>query len=168
MAAEGMRTRGKEYRYEVRVTWTGNNGNGTATFRGFERSVDIEADGRPVLPASADSAFRGDAARWNPEDLLTAALSECHLLSYLGIAAANGVSVVAYRDTATAVLATNPDGSGQFTEVILHPEVVVAEPAMLAAAEAMHAKAAELCFIARSVNFPVRHRPRVTAAEPSA
>lgn len=165
MTADSARTRGKEHHYEVRVTWTGNTGTGTAAYRGYERSVEVETDGKPMLLASADPAFRGDATRWNPEDLLTAALSECHLLSYLAIAVANGVRVVAYRDTATAVMVTNADGSGQFTEVVLHPEVVVAEQAMAPAAEELHAKASELCFIARSVNFPVRHRPRVSVAE---
>lgn len=159
-----MAARGKEHGYEVRVRWTGNTGAGTTGYRAYERSHDIEADGKPVLLGSADPSFRGDASRWNPEELLVAALSQCHMLSYLAVAAANKVDVVDYTDTATGTMVTGGDGSGQFTEVVLYPRVVVSDPAMVDTAHRLHEKAGRLCFIARSVAFPVRHRPEVRAA----
>ncbi|GAB3457325.1 OsmC family protein [Streptomonospora sediminis] len=155
----------KSHHYEVSVRWTGNTGSGTSAYRGFERAHDVEAAGRPVLKASADSAFRGDPARWNPEDLLVSALSECHMLSYLSLAPAAGVDVVAYTDTATGTMTTHRDSSGEFDEVVLHPVVTVAETGMAETAKALHERAHEVCFIARSVNFPVRNEPEIRIAD---
>ncbi|QBI52663.1 OsmC family protein [Streptomonospora litoralis] len=155
----------KHHHYEVRVTWTGNTGSGTAGYRAFERAHDVEAAGRPVLKGSADAAFRGDPARWNPEDQLVSALSECHMLSYLSLAPSAGVNVVAYTDTATGTMTTHRDASGEFDEVVLHPVVTVAEQGMAETARRLHEKAHEVCFIARSVNFPVRNEPEIRVAE---
>ncbi|MBB4929932.1 organic hydroperoxide reductase OsmC/OhrA [Lipingzhangella halophila] len=155
----------KTHHYEVRTRWTGETGAGTATYRGFERAHDIEADGRPALQGSADSAFRGDPGRWNPELFLVAALSECHMLSYLALAPAAGVNVLGYTDTASGSMVTHATASGEFTEVVLRPHVTVAEEAMAGAAAELHKKANEKCFIARSVNFPVRHEPTITVAD---
>ncbi|GLU46736.1 peroxiredoxin [Nocardiopsis ansamitocini] len=158
-----MGIRPKEHHYEVRVRWTGNTGSGTASYRGYERSHEVEAQGKPVLLGSADPSFRGDESCWNPEELLVAALAQCHMLSYFAVAAMAGVNVLDYRDSATAVMVTNPGGSGQFTRVTLHPQVLVAEESMIETATSLHVKAGELCFIARSVNFPVEHEPVVRA-----
>lgn len=155
---------GKIHHYEVRTRWTGDTGTGTATYRGFARSHDIEADGKPLLRGSADAEFRGDPERWNPEGFLLAALSECHMLSYLGLAPAAGVTVVGYTDTARGSMATHADASGEFTEAVLRPHVTVAEESMAGAAAELHKRANEKCFIARSVNFPVYHEPTVTVA----
>jgi organic hydroperoxide reductase OsmC/OhrA len=124
----------------------------------------VSADGRPDLAGSADPTFRGDAARWNPEQLLVAALSQCHMLWYLHLCATNGIVVTGYVDHAHGEMRTHQDGAGEFTSVVLRPEVEVAEPAMVDRAVALHAEAPTLCFIARSVNFPVDHEPTVTAA----
>ncbi|WP_067963533.1 OsmC family protein [Nocardiopsis trehalosi] len=155
----------KVHHFEVRTRWTGNTGAGTTSYRGYGRGHDVEADGRPVLRASAAAAFRGDPERWNPEDLLLAALSECHMLSYLALSVAAGVDVVAYTDTATASLVTRADASGEFTEAVLRPVVTVAAPDMADAARDLHARAHRACFIARSVNFPVRHEAVVRVAD---
>lgn len=150
-----------EHRYALRTIWTGNRGAGTRGYRDYDRSVTIEVEGKPDLLASSDKPFRGDPARWNPEDLLLAALSECHLLSYLHACAQAGVVVVAYRDEATGVMVEDGRGGGAFREVELRPHVVVADAAMVDAATAAHAQANEWCFIANSVNFPVRHVPTI-------
>lgn len=155
----------KVHHYRVDVRWTGNTGSGTGGgYRGFERAHDVEAEGRPVLKGSADSAFRGDPERWNPEDLLVSALSECHMLSYLSLAAAAQIDVVAYTDTATGTMTTHRDASGEFDEVVLHPVVTVAEEGMVATARQLHEKAHGKCFIARSVKFPVRNEPEIRVA----
>lgn len=155
-----------EHRYALRTTWTGNRGSGTRGYRDYDRSVTIEVEGKPDLLASSDKPFRGDPSRWNPEDLLLAALSECHLLSYLHACVQAGVVVVDYRDEATGVMAEDGKGGGAFREVVLRPHVVVEEQAMVDAATAAHAQANEWCFIANSVNFPVRHVPTIEVSSP--
>lgn len=162
MAETSPRTLG-EHRYALTSTWTGNTGTGTTGYRDYRRDVTIEIEGKPDLFASADKPFRGDASRWNPEDLLLASLSECHLLSYLHACVTAGVVVVSYRDRATGMMREDGAGGGSFVEVMLHPEVVVAEESMIEAAERAHTQANEWCFIANSMNFPVRHAARVSA-----
>ena len=150
--------------YAVSVTWTGNRGEGTAGYRAYSRDHEVSADGPPVMPGSSDPAFRGDPGRWNPELELTAALSQCHMLWYLHLCAVSGVIVLAYTDDAVGTMAESADGSGRFTEVLLRPRVTVASEAMVEAAGRLHAEASAKCFIANSVNFPVRHEPVVETA----
>ena len=154
----------REHRYALRSVWTGNRGTGTSGYRDYDRTVRVAVDGKAVLEASADKPFRGDPTKWNPEDLLLAALSECHLLSYLHACVEAGVVVESYSDEATGLMTEDGRGGGAFTEVVLHPRVVVAEASMIPAAQAAHAQAHDWCFIANSVNFPVRHDAEVSAA----
>lgn len=151
-----------EHHYALTATWTGNTGTGTSGYRDYSRDVTITVDGKPELLASADKPFRGDPARWNPEDMLIASLSECHLLSYLHACVVAGVAVLSYRDSATGVMTEDGKSGGAFTDVLLRPAVVVAEEAMIEAAERAHDEAHRMCFIANSVNFPVRHEATVT------
>lgn len=151
-----------EHHYELTATWTGNLGTGTSGYRDYRRDVTIQVAGKPDLAASADKPFRGDPSRWNPEDLLMAALSECHLLSYLHACVTAGVVVTSYRDAATGIMREDGRGSGAFAEVVLHPQVTVADASMIEAATRAHDQAHEWCFIANSVNFPVRHEATVT------
>lgn len=153
-----------DHHYALTATWTGNQGTGTSGYRDYSRDTTIEVVGKPDLLASADKPFRGDPERWNPEDMLLASLSECHLLSYLYACVNAGVIVVSYRDQATGTMREDGHGGGAFTEVTLHPEVVVAEASMIEAAQKAHAQANAMCFIANSMNFPVRHEPTVTSA----
>jgi organic hydroperoxide reductase OsmC/OhrA len=147
----------KEHSYEVTVRWTGNPG--TATYRGYDRGHDVAAAGKPVIEASADPAFLGTADRWSPEDLLVASLSQCHMLTYLALCARSGVVVTDYEDSATGLMLETPGHSGHFTEVRLSPVVTVADEAMTEKAAALHEEAHRDCFVANSVNFPVRHQP---------
>jgi organic hydroperoxide reductase OsmC/OhrA len=155
---------GRTHRYDIAVSWTGNRGTGTSGYRDYGRDHEIRADGRPVIEGSSDPAFRGDKTRWNPELALVAALSECHLLSYLHVCVLHGVVVTGYEDAAFGVMAETDDGGGHFTEVVLRPRVTVADAAMTARARELHEEASAKCFIASSVNFPVRHEPTVTEA----
>lgn len=149
------------HKYALRATWTGNRGSGTSGYRDYDRSVTLSIEGKDDLAASSDKPFRGDPTRWNPEDLLLAALSECHLLSYLHACVQAGVVVLSYDDDATGTMVEDGRGGGAFTEVALRPTVVVAEARMRDAALAAHTQAREWCFIANSVNFPVRHEPTI-------
>jgi organic hydroperoxide reductase OsmC/OhrA len=147
---------GREHRYRIRVRWTGNRGTGTSAYRAYGRDHMVEADGKPPIPGSADPAFRGDPARWNPEDLLVAALSACHQLWYMHLCADAGIVVTAYEDAAEGTMVEEADGGGRFTAVVLRPRVTVAPGSDAEAALRIHADAHRLCFVARSVNFDVR------------
>ena len=146
--------------YETVVTWSGNRGRGTSGYRDYGRENEVTAAGPAPIAGSADPTFRGDAARWNPEQLLVAALSQCHMLSYLHVCAMAGIVVTGYTDRARGAMATSGIG-GRFTEVALSPAVTVTAPEMVAEAIRLHDDAHHACFIANSVNFPVRHFPVV-------
>ena len=152
--------------YAVTVTWTGNDGDGTAGYRSYRRDHVVEAAGPPAIAGSSDPQFRGDAARWNPEQLLVAALAQCHMLWYLHLCADAGVVVVGYRDDAEGSMVLDSDGGGQFSSAVLRPRVTVDAEAMVERALALHGEVPALCFIARSVNFPVSHEPTVVVGEP--
>ncbi|GAA1529416.1 organic hydroperoxide reductase OsmC/OhrA [Microbacterium ginsengiterrae] len=153
-----------EHHYALTATWEGDRGTGTSGYRDYARDVRLSVEGKPDVLASADKPFRGDPTRWNPEDLLLAALSECHLLSYLHACVTAGVVVVSYRDRATGTMIEDGRSGGAFSDVLLRPEVVVAEASMIEPAQRAHEEAHRMCFIANSVNFPVRHEAVVTAA----
>jgi organic hydroperoxide reductase OsmC/OhrA len=148
-----------EHRYALTVQWTGNLGEGTSSYRGYSRDHDVLIPGLPVIKGSADPTFHGDRERYNPEQLLLAALAQCHMLSYLHVAVKHGVVVTDYRDDASGLLRLNRDGSGQFESVTLRPKVTVADGSQADLAARLHHEANQVCFIARSVNFPVEHAP---------
>lgn len=151
------------HRYALTTTWTGDRGTGTSGYREYGRDVTIRVDGKPEILASADRPFRGDPVRWNPEDMLLAALSECHLLSYLHACTVRGVVVRGYVDDAEGTM-TLEGNAGRFDRVVLRPRVMVADASMIAQAEQAHHDAHEWCFIANSVNFPVEIEPEIRAA----
>lgn len=152
------------HRCEMTVRWTGDTGSGTSGYRGYRRDHEVHGNGKAAILGSSGPAFRGDPARWNPEELLVAALAQCHMLWYLHLCAAGGVVVTGYTDTPVGTMAMDAaGGGGQFTEVVLRPAVTVAGPSMAGKAQALHEEIGALCFIARSVSFPVRHEPTVRA-----
>ncbi len=148
-----------DHHYAVRVEWTGNTGSGTSGYREYGRDNLVSADGNPTIEGSADTPFRGTPERWNPEELLLAALSQCHMLSYLHVAVKHGIVVSGYVDDAVGEMQQVGEG-GHFTSVTLRPAVTIStgDPAL---AQAIHAEASALCFIASSVNFPVCHEPTI-------
>jgi organic hydroperoxide reductase OsmC/OhrA len=152
----------KQHQYELRIEWTGNTGEGTRTYRSYSRDYAITSAGKPQILGSSDPSFRGDPSRYNPEDLLVASLSGCHMLSYLHLCAVNHITVLDYRDSALGLMDENSDGSAQFTQVTLRPTVKISPGDDQAKAHALHADAHHLCFIGRSVNFPVDVVPTVT------
>ena len=156
-----------EHRYALTVQWTGNLGEGTSSYRGYSRDHDVLIPGLPVLRGSSDPTFHGDRERYNPEQLLLAALAQCHMLSYLHVAVKHGVVVTDYRDEASGLLRLNRDGSGQFESVTLHPRVTVADGSQVELAGRLHHEANQVCFIARSVNFPVEHAPETVVGQPN-
>ncbi len=143
--------------FQTTLRWTGNLGSGTSSYRSYGRDYELSGPQKTsTIAGSSAKTYRGDDARYNPEELLIAALSSCHLLAYLHLCADAGIAVTAYDDFAEGTMRTNPDGSGEFVEVTLRPRVQITDPARTAEAATLHERAHEMCFIARSVNFPVR------------
>jgi organic hydroperoxide reductase OsmC/OhrA len=155
------RTMSRQHHYSVATEWTGNDGAGTQSYRGYRRDHVITAAGKPPIAGSSDPAFRGDRSRYNPEELLVASLSSCHMLWYLHLCAVNGIVVLDYRDEAGGAMQEEEDGGGAFVRVMLKPRVRVAAGSDRGKALALHEEAHHLCFIARSVSFPVEVAPQI-------
>lgn len=157
----------KQHQYAVTTLWTGNDGAGTQSYRSYRRDHEITAGGKPAILGSSDPAFRGDRTRYNPEELLVASLSTCHMLWYLHLCADSGIVVLDYRDEASGTMQEEPDGGGVFVRVVLKPRVTIApadkgdQGSKRAKALALHERAHHLCFIARSVRFPVDVVPEI-------
>jgi organic hydroperoxide reductase OsmC/OhrA len=149
----------RQHTYKLIVKWTGNNGTGTSSYKEFERSHSILIENKVEILGSSDPAFRGDKTKHNPEDLLIASVSSCHMLWYLHLCAVAGVIVTDYIDNATGIMTETSNGGGKFTEITLHPTVTITNSSMTEKANELHQKANELCFVANSLNFPVHHKP---------
>ncbi len=149
-----------EHHYRVTVRWTGNRGSGTSGYRQYGRDHLIEADDKPPIAGSSDPAFLGDAARWNPEELLLASASACHKLWYLHLCAEAGVTVLDYVDEAQGTMLDGPE-AGRFTDIVLRPRVTIRAGDDPALAVRLHHVAHARCYIANSVNFPIRCEPRI-------
>ncbi|MFC6096799.1 OsmC family protein [Flavobacterium qiangtangense] len=145
------------HNYKLTLKWTGNKGTGTSSYRSYDRNHDILIDNKTTIRGSADPTFHGDKTVHNPEDLLLASLSACHMMSYLHVCVKNGIVVTDYIDNATGIMKVNDDGSGQFIEVTLNPIVTISDETFLDKANELHKEANKLCFIANSVNFSVKH-----------
>ncbi|OJX95653.1 organic hydroperoxide reductase OsmC/OhrA [Salana multivorans] len=145
------------HRYELTIEWTGSGGSGTTSPRAYSRDHTVTAAGPAPIAGSSDPAFRGDPARWNPEQLFVASIAQCHMLWYLGLAAAAGVVVLEYVDRPTGVMVEEPSGAGQFESVTLRPRVRIDPASDAVLAEELHHRVGEYCFIARSIAVPVRH-----------
>lgn len=149
----------RTHHYNTDLAWIGNRGTGTSAYAAYSRDHEIRVNGKPILPMSSDLSFRGNKTRYNPEELLVASLSSCHMLWYLHLCSEHGVIVVEYLDAASGTMQETADDGGRFTEVWLNPIVTVLRPDMIELAKSLHAKASQLCFIANSCNFPVMHNP---------
>lgn len=154
----------KEHAYRIGLVWTGNRGTGTSHYTAYSRDHILQAPGKPEIAGSSDPSFRGSPDRYNPEELLVSTLSSCHMLWYLHLCAVNGIVVTGYRDEAKGIMVETADGGGRFTEVVLYPVVTITEAAKVSRAMELHAEAGATCFIANSVNFPVRHIPKCEVA----
>ena len=150
-----------EHRYRLQLSWRGDLGSGTSSYRAYSRAHEVRAEGKPVLLCSADKSFRGDAERYNPEELLLAALATCHMLWFLHLCAEAGVIVIGYEDQPSGVMVVEASGGGRFREALLQPAVTLAAAVEASRLAPLHERAHALCFIANSVNFPVRCEPLV-------
>ncbi len=150
------------HKYKTDVRWVGNTGTGTSAYKDYLRNYEITADGKStIISGSSESHFRGDGTRYNPEELLVASLSTCHMLWMLHLCASAGIVITAYTDAAEGVMNENADGSGEFVSVTLYPRITITDPDRMVDAMALNGRAHGVCFIARSVKFPVLHKPEV-------
>jgi organic hydroperoxide reductase OsmC/OhrA len=141
--------------YGTFVHWSAAGGEGTTNYRSYSRDHTIGGADKPEIAASSEPSFRGNPARYNPEELLVASLSSCHMLWYLHLCSVNGITVLDYSDHASGAM-EETDGNGQFVQVELRPIVTISSIVGRARALQLHNEAHQLCFIARSVNFPVK------------
>ena len=151
----------KEHLYHISLLWTGNNGLGTGNYRAYARSYEIEVPGKPIIFGSSDPAFCGDKSKFNPEELLIASLSSCHMLWYLHLCAEAKIVITHYCDRAIGKMCETEVVGGRFTEVILKPEIAITTENNLELGQKLHHQAHKLCFIANSVNFPVLCQPSI-------
>jgi len=152
---------GKTHSYPIRMRWTGNTGQGTRDYRSYERAHEYSVAGKPVIPGSSDPNFRGDRTRYNPEELLVMSLSSCHMLWFLHLCADSKIEVVGYEDAAIGTMVEDHERGGFFTDVVLRPRVTLAKGSDATRAQSLHERAHHLCFVANSVNFPVRCEPEI-------
>jgi len=150
---------GKEHRYRPVITWTGNTGEGTASYKAYERAHLISAPGKADIAGSSDKTFRGDAACWNPEEMLVASASTCHMLWYLHLCAVNGVVVLDYRDEPEGLMIEQADGSGAFARIVLRPRIKLAAASSEDKARALHHDAHSTCFVANSLKCEIATEP---------
>jgi len=152
----------RQHHYHILNRWTGNLGAGTSAYTAYSRAHELSgAHKAAAIQGSSDPLFRGDRARYNPEELLLGALSACHMLWVLHLCADAGITVTEYHDEAWGEVVEHADGSGEFTRVVLRPRVTIAEPERAGEALAIHARAHAVCALARSMKFPVEHQPQV-------
>ena len=155
----------KTHHYEVNVEWTGNTGTGTSAYHAYERAHEVKVEGKAPILCSSDPSFRGDPSRYNPEEQLVASISSCHMLWYLHLCATAKITVLEYQDKAIGTMVENSDGSSYFSEVVLEPIIRIKNPQNLQKAKELHHQANQMCFIANSLNFPVKHEPEIDAME---
>lgn len=151
----------KQHHYTTQITWTGNKGTGTSGYTEYERSHTIQAENKVLIEASSDAPFRGDKSLYNPEDLFLSSIASCHMLWYLHLCADNGIIVKSYMDNPHGIMQTFANGSGNFSEITLHPVVEVTEASMVEIAIDLHHSAHQMCFLANSVNFEIFIEPTV-------
>lgn len=151
----------KTHHYQVQVSWTGNNGQGTSSYKTYDRNYEITVEGKPAILGSSDPVFRGDKTKYNPEELLVASLSSCHMLWYLHLCANKSVIVTNYLDRPEGTMLEDQNGSGRFKEVILKPVVTITTTSDQTKAEQLHEQAHQFCFVANSMNFPIKCEPSI-------
>jgi organic hydroperoxide reductase OsmC/OhrA len=141
--------------HRARVVW--ERSGRPFTYEEYSREHVVTYGGGASMHASAAAEFRGNAALPNPEEMLVAALANCHMLTFLAVAARKGIVVEKYEDAAEGTLATNAEGRMSVIVCELRPKVTFG-PAVTVDAEALHDlhhQAHLGCFIAASVKTSV-------------
>lgn len=155
----------RKHLFEVETIWTGNRGAGTLDYRAYSRNFTLKMEGKADIQGCSESIFNGDRTLHNPEDLLLASVSSCHMLWYLHLCSKKGIIVLEYTDSAKGTMKEEADGSGRFTEIILSPKVVINSESNLELALQLHEETGKMCFIANSLNVPILYQPEILVSE---
>lgn len=143
--------------HEYRATTTWKRTTDDFTYDTYNRAHDVTFGGGETVPWSAAPEFKGNAERVNPEEAFVAALSTCHMLTFLAIAARKRFVVDSYRDEAVGVMERNSAGKYWVSNVTLRPKVAFSgtrQPSDSEISE-LHRAAHDNCFIANSVTTHV-------------
>ncbi len=151
----------RHHEYSACIEWTGNTGEGTATYKSYKRSWQLATSGKPLVECSNDPVLGGDPTRHNPEDMLVASVASCHMLWYLHLCAVAGITVTSYKDIPLAIGEMEASGAGRFKSITLRPQITVTITSDVVKAQAIHDDVHQYCFIARSINFPVKIEPEI-------
>jgi organic hydroperoxide reductase OsmC/OhrA len=146
----------KKSLHSLQTKWESQEG--TANIR-YDRTHTVTVDNKPPIHMTTANPLRGDAGKLNPEDLLVAAVSSCHMLSYLYLCSGEGIVVTNYTDNAVGTLTELSADKSIITEVVLNPVAIVSSADMIERAIALHHKAHDICIIANSVRFEVKSNP---------
>ncbi len=150
-----------KHHYQLEVEWTGNRGQGTESYRSYERSYVVSVEGKPDIQGSSDPKFLGDATKYNPEEWFLASLSSCHMLWYLHLCSENQIVVTRYQDQISGEVDSSTSGGGRFVRATLQPTITISDPDRLDLATKLHDEAHHKCFIANSVNFSIEVAPKI-------
>src|SRR5688572_21498507 len=150
-------------KYTAKISWK-NDSPESFTRNRYSRRHTWEFDGGVVVPASSSPhSVRvpwSDESAVDPEEAFVAAISSCHMLTFLWVAAKDGYLITSYEDNAEGVLEGDADGRQSMTRVTLNPQIVWGGdnvPSEQAIA-AMHHSAHEGCYIANSVKTEITIR----------
>lgn len=131
------------------------------SYEEYNRAHEVIFDAGVTVPASSAPAYRGDEDRVDPEEMLVAALSNCHMLTFLALCAKKRLTVDSYEDRAVGVMTKNADGKSWVSRVDLHPRIAFAPGVAVDAEtlEKLHHRSHEECFIANSVKTEIIVHP---------
>jgi organic hydroperoxide reductase OsmC/OhrA len=149
-----------QHSFRIHLTWEANEG-GTIAEKGYSKNYNLKGDGidSSILGSSAP-AFMGSENRYNPENLLIGSLASCHMLWFLYLAKMANINVIHYKDEPNGILQL--EGSqGRFIEITLMPQITITDQTRINDVKRLQEKAHEKCYIANSVNFPVKVEPNV-------
>src|SRR5476651_1494950 len=90
--------------YRARVTWTGGELGPAVSYESYSRDFRVDMTGKASISGSADPSYRGDETLVNPEEMLVASISSCHLLTYLALAVRARMDVISYEDDAEGIM----------------------------------------------------------------
>lgn len=152
------------HNYKTTLNWSGSTGSG---YGDYPREHRVELGGASgELALSSDAAFLGNSELSNPEQLLLAAASSCQLLSFLAVAARSRVDVLAYRDSAEAVMPEDITPM-RITAITLRPEITVNAGTDPERVQRLVEKAHQSCFIANSLNTEISLDPTIELLKPA-
>ncbi len=146
--------------HSITLTWQRTTDD--FNIKTYNRTHAVKFSGGSQLEVTAAPAYLGDPNITNPEELLVAALSSCHMLTFLAIAANKGLVIDEYIDDAVGALGKNPEGKMALTQITLRPKITFSNANQPDAntLHAIHEKAHANCFIANSVSCEVTIEPQ--------